>query len=106
MVYERVNGEASPLFRFGVGQDDKHPNVNIVGFDQGGTSLPDRDYYLKSDTRTLKIQDAYKNYIISLFTLTGTSADDANKNASYHFQYRNRIGKSTVEPCGYCAIRM
>ena len=42
MAFERVSGEASPLFRFGVGQDDKHPTVNIVGFDQGGTSLPDR----------------------------------------------------------------
>ena len=96
LVYERVNGEASPLFRFGVGQDDKHPNVNIVGFDQGGTSLPDRDYYLKSDPRTQKIQDAYKNYIVSLFTLTGTSADDANKNAATIFNIETVLAKAQL----------
>jgi len=96
LVYERVNGEASPLFRFGVGQDDKHPNVNIVGFDQGGTSLPDRDYYLKSDPRTQKIQNAYKNYIVSLFNLTGTSADDANKNAATIFNIETVLAKAQL----------
>ena len=96
MVYERVNGEGSPLFRFGVGQDDKHPNVNIVGFDQGGTSLPDRDYYLKSTPRNQKIQDAYKNYIISLFTLTGTSAADAANYAATIFNLETILAKAQL----------
>jgi putative endopeptidase len=96
LIYERVNGEGSPLFRFGVGQDDKHPNVNIVGFDQGGTTLPDRDYYLKSDERTLKIQDAYKTYIISLFTLTGTGANDAQKNAATILGIETTLAKAQL----------
>jgi putative endopeptidase len=96
LVYERVNGEGNPLFRFGVGQDDKHPNVNIVNFDQGGTTLPDRDYYLKTDARTLKIQDAYKTYIISLFTLTGASADDAQKNAATILSMETILAKAQL----------
>jgi putative endopeptidase len=96
MVYQRVHALGSPLFRFGVGADDKHPNVNIVGLDQGGTSLPDRDYYLKSDPRTLKIQEAYKNYLISLFTLTGTSADEAAKNAAIIFQIEKTLAKAQL----------
>ncbi len=96
MVYQRTVGIGSPLFRFGVGQDDKHPNVNIAGFDQGGTSLPDRDYYLKSDPRTKKIQDAYKNYIVTLFTLTGTSADDAAKNAETIFSLETVLAKAQL----------
>ena len=55
IVYERTNGEGGALFGFGVGADSKHPNKNIVQFGQGGTSLPDRDYYLKDDARTKKI---------------------------------------------------
>ena len=96
MMYQRTVGEGSPLFRFGVGQDDKHPNVNIVGFDQGGTSLPDRDYYLKSDARTKKIQDAYKTYIVTLFTLTGTSAGDAAKNAETIFNLETVLAKAQL----------
>ena len=96
LVYQRVHALGSPLFRFGVGADDKHPNVNIVGLDQGGTSLPDRDYYLKTDPRTLKIQEAYKNYLISLFTLTGTSADEAAKNAAIVFEIEKTLAKAQL----------
>ena len=96
MVFQRVHALGSPLFRFGVGGDDKHPNVNIVGLDQGGTSLPDRDYYLKNDPRTLKIQEAYKNYLISLFTLTGTSADEAAKNAAIVFDIEKALAKAQL----------
>jgi putative endopeptidase len=96
LVYQRVHALGSPLFRFGVGADDKHPNVNIVGLDQGGTSLPDRDYYLKNDPRTLKIQEAYKNYLISLFTLTGTSADVAAKNAAIVFDIEKTLAKAQL----------
>ncbi|MDB5031524.1 M13 family metallopeptidase [Mucilaginibacter sp.] len=96
MVYERVNGEGSPLFGFGVGQDSKHPTKNIVEFGQGGTSLPDRDYYLKDDARTKKIQDAYKHYIVTLFTLTGTGKADAEKNAATIFTMETTLAKAQL----------
>ena len=96
LVYQRVHALGSPLFRFGVGADDKHPNVNIVGLDQGGTSLPDRDYYLKGDPRTLKIRDAYKTYLINLFTLTGTSPDEAAKNADIVFNIEKTLAKAQL----------
>src|SRR6202012_3555087 len=96
MVYERTHGEGGPLFRFGVGQDDKHPNRYIVSFGQGGTSLPDRDYYLKSSDRNLKIQAAYKNYIIALFTLTGSSQDDAAKNAATIYGMETTLAKAQL----------
>lgn len=96
IVYQRVHALGSPLFRFGVGADDKHPNVNIAGLDQGGTSLPDRDYYLKNDARTLKIQDAYRTYLINLFTLTGTSEKEAAKNAAIVFNIEKVLAQAQL----------
>jgi putative endopeptidase len=96
IVFERTHGEADPLFRFGVGPDDKHPNKNIVNLDQGGTSLPDRDNYLKSDPRSVKIQDAYKQYIVNLFTLTGVNHDDAVKNAETIFNIEKTLAKAQL----------
>jgi putative endopeptidase len=93
VVYERTHGEGSPLFGFGVSQDSKHVTKHIVEIGQGGTSLPDRDYYLKSDARTKKIQDAYKQYIITLFTLTGISEDAAAKNATTIFNIEAALAK-------------
>jgi putative endopeptidase len=96
LVYERTHGEGNALFGFGVGQDDKHPNKNIASFNQGGTSLPDRDYYLKNNARNRKIQDAYKNYITTLFTLSGSSADDAAKNAVTIFNIEKTLAKAQL----------
>ncbi|MEQ8424366.1 MAG: M13 family metallopeptidase N-terminal domain-containing protein, partial [Cyclobacteriaceae bacterium] len=47
IVYQRTHGVANPLFNFFVGQDRKHPDVMAPQLAQGGTSLPDRDYYSK-----------------------------------------------------------
>jgi putative endopeptidase len=96
MIVERVNGDASPLFGVGVGADSKHPTVNIVEFRQGGTSLPDRDYYLKDNDRNKRIKEAYKKYIVTLFTLTGTSPDQAAKNAETILTIETTLAKAQL----------
>ena len=94
MITDRVNGDGSPLFGSGVGADSKHPNVNIVDLRQGGTTLPDRDYYLKDNDRNKRIKGAYTKYITTLFTLTGTSADDAAKNAATILNIETALAKA------------
>lgn len=54
-----------------VGADAKNSSMNIVDFYQSGTNMGDRDYYLLKDDATLKIQQAYRQYITKLFTLAG-----------------------------------
>lgn len=71
----RTRGLGSPLFGFRIDQDDKDVNVYIPFISQGGTSLPDRDYYLKQDARNKNIREEYVKYIADLFVLSG---DDAN----------------------------
>jgi putative endopeptidase len=95
-IYERTHAIAGPLFAFAVGADSKHPNVNIASFYQGGTTLPDRDYYLKDDARTLKIQNAYKQYIVNLFTFSGTDTKQAVKNADIIFGIETKLAKAQL----------
>ncbi|RFZ95171.1 M13 family peptidase [Mucilaginibacter conchicola] len=96
LIYERVNGVGSPLFGFGVGQDSKHVDNYITQLRQGGTSLPDRDNYLKDDARSKKIQDALKTYISTLFTLTGSQQDAATKNANTIFEMEKKLANSQL----------
>lgn len=70
------------LFGFYVGQDDKDVNTYIPGFSQGGTTLPDRDYYLKSDTRSKMIRDEYVKYITDMFKMVGDDEATAMKKAN------------------------
>ena len=92
----RTQGLGSPLFGFSVGQDRKQATKIIAQLGQGGITLPDRDYYLKSDARTLKIQDAYKNYITQLFALSGTTEDLAKKNAETIFALEKSLAAAQM----------
>ena len=96
MTYDRSHAVSDPLFGVGVRQDSKHPTRYIVGFNQGGTSLADRDYYLQSDPRSKKIQAAYKQYITDLFTLTGSSPEQAEKDAGIIYNIERDLAKAQL----------
>lgn len=81
-AYLRTTGLAAPMFSFYVGQDRKNVNKYMAQLGQGGTTLPDRDYYLKDDSRSVKIREAYDKYMTTLFTLTGNSLAEAKKKAA------------------------
>lgn len=57
-----------------VSADQKNSTLNILHFSQTGLGLPDRDYYFVEDPSVITIQEAYKNYLTSIFELVG----DAN----------------------------
>ena len=96
VAYLRTTGAGSPMFGFFVGQDRKNPNTMIPQLSQGGTTLPDRDYYLKDDARSQKIQVAYKNYITTLFTLTGAPKATAEKNAETIFNLEKKLAAAQM----------
>ncbi len=96
IIYQRSHGIGFPLFGFFVAQDRKHPDRMAVQFSQGGLSMPDRDYYLKSDARSKKIQNAFSVYIVSLFTLTGTPEEQAKKNAETIFSIEKKLAKAQM----------
>ena len=83
LVAEEQKMENGSMIGFYVGPDDKQSNVNIAQFYQTGIGLPERDYYFKTDSSTLAIQNAYKKYLSSLFELTGTDAIAAENPDSY-----------------------
>ena len=92
----RVNGAASPLYGFSVGQDRKNVEVMMPQLSQGGTTLPDRDYYLKQDGRNAEIQTAYKKYIATLFELSGINKTDADKNSETVFALEKQLAAAQM----------
>jgi len=92
----RTYGAGSPFFGFNVGQDRKYVKNIIPQLSQGGTTLPDRDYYLKNDTRSQKIQESYKIYIIRLFSLSGSNQADAEKAAETVFNIEKALASAQM----------
>src|ERR1051325_5878688 len=68
------------LIAFQVAPDQENSSMNMGHITQAGIGLPDRDYYFKTDSATLSIQQAYKKYLADLFILTGSDSILAQKN--------------------------
>lgn len=76
----RINGLGNALFGMGVGPDRKNVMKYIPSVSQGGTTMPDRDYYLKDDKRSTTIRNAYKVHLKKMFMLAGE--DEITSSAS------------------------
>ena len=96
VAYLRSHAIASPLINIGVRQDAKNVTRYIVGISQGGTTLPDRDNYLKDDARSKSIRDAFLQYISNLFMLTGVKETTAKANASKILQLETSMANAQL----------
>jgi putative endopeptidase len=94
--YLRTIGLASPMFGFYVGQDRKNIEKMVPQLGQGGTSLPDRDYYLKSEGRNLTIQEAFKKYITTLFMLVDEPTAKAEKYANQIYDIEKKLATAQM----------
>lgn len=92
----RAQTVASPFYRIGVGQDSKDVTKYIISIGQGGTTLPDRDYYLKNDARSQKIRTDYIAYITKLFNLTGESNVNAMAKAVIVMQIETALAQAQM----------
>jgi len=96
ITYMRVNGLGGALYGFGVGQDRKNVTKYMVNVSQGGTTLGDRDYYLKDDSRSLKIREAYDTYMTTLFTLVGNTEAVAKQKAKTVFTIEKALAEAQM----------
>src|ERR1700737_3737268 len=61
----------NPLFNF-YSQSDLHNADQVIAYiDQGGLTLPDRDYYIKDDSDKVEKRQILVDYATQLFTLAG-----------------------------------
>src|SRR6185437_13835016 len=84
------------LFGFGVGPDDKNVKEEICQFGQGGLGLPDRDYYFDKDAQTVKVRDAYKQYLPSMFKLMGEDEATAKKDADAVYNLETKLASASM----------
>jgi len=59
------------LFAFESDQDFKNSSQVIAEVDQGGLGLPDRDYYFKTDDKSVELRRAYVAHVQKMFELLG-----------------------------------
>ncbi|MDR6763878.1 putative endopeptidase [Flavobacterium sp. 2755] len=93
-VVNEVKAGNPSIIAFGVSPDQKNSSMNIAEIYQTGIGLPDRDYYFKSDSSTVAIQESYKKYLTALFQQTGSDAIEAKKNADLVYDIDKQLAAS------------
>jgi predicted metalloendopeptidase len=85
------------LFSFGSGADFKNAKEVIAQADQGGLALPDRDYYLKDDPKTVELRKAYVEHVTNMFKLLGDSPEKAAAEANVVLNIETALAKGSMD---------
>jgi len=78
-------------FGFYVGQDAKNSTQYLGYLSQGGTGLPDRDYYLKDDARSREFRAKYELHVAKMLELAGDSPALAKARARVVLDLETRL---------------
>jgi putative endopeptidase len=85
------------LFQSGSQPDFKDASVNIAAVDQGGLSLPDRDYYVKDDARFADVRKQYGPHVQKMFELAGRTPAEAAKAAATVMGIETDLAQGSLE---------
>jgi putative endopeptidase len=88
---------ATPFFAFNSAQDAKDATQVIADLDQGGLGLPERDYYLKTDDKSVELRKKYVTHIARMFQLLGNSPDVASKKADVVMAFETALAKGSLD---------
>jgi len=86
------------LFGFGVSPDDKNVTKEICQFGQGGLGLPNKNYYFDKDDRTVKIRNAYQQYIPKMLMLMGEDSVKAKKDGADIYKLEVTLATASMTP--------
>jgi predicted metalloendopeptidase len=88
---------AGVLFTFGARPDPKDSNRTIAMLGQGGLSLPDREYYLKTDAKSVEIRQRFLQHVKNMFQLAGDSEENAAAKSRTVLEFETLLAKASMD---------
>ena len=84
---------------FGAGSEPDFKDVNsvIAVVDQGGLGLPERDYYLKEDAKSVELRQKYVEHVGKMLQLLGDSPEQAKAGANAVMQLETALAKASYD---------
>lgn len=99
--YLKINAEfkmwgiAHPWSSY-VGVDEKNSSRHLLQLSQSGMGLPDRDYYLKTDSASVDIQDKYKIHLAKMLELSGYESGKATEAANGIYAFESKLAQAAM----------
>ena len=91
-----VDVDGSFFFNADSTQDPTDSDQVIAAEGAGGLGLPDRDYYLKADPKSVELRAKYAAYIAQLFTMSGEAPAQAKADAESVLQLETALAKASL----------
>jgi putative endopeptidase len=88
---------ANVLFSFDSTQDFGDATQVIAEADQGGMGLPDRDYYIKDDPKSVDLRNQYVAHVQKMFELLGDAPDKAAAQAKVVLAIETSLAKGALD---------
>jgi putative endopeptidase len=86
------------LFGFGSLPDLKNSAMVMAYTGQGGLSLPNRDYYTKTDEKSVKLRDDFVKHVANMFQLVGDTSEQAITHAQTVLAVQTRLAQNSRTP--------
>ena len=83
-------------FAFQSDQDYKNSSQVIAQVDQSGLGLPDRDYYLNTDAKSVELRQAYVAHVQRMFQLLGDSPEVAATEAPTVLRIETALARGSL----------
>ena len=91
------NATFAPLFGLSAIQDYDDAQKTVAQFDQGGFSLPGRDFYSKDDAKSQEIRKKYQEHIANMLKLSGESQAQATADAAIVMQIETELANAAMD---------
>lgn len=88
---------ARSVFSFYPLADLHDATTAIANLDQGGLTLPDRDYYLKTDPKSVETRQKYLAHVENMFRLLGDSAEQAKTGAKLVLALETELARASMD---------
>ncbi len=85
------------FFNFSSSPDMKDSMHMIGDLDQGGLGLPDRDYYLKTDAKSVQLREQYLAHVQKMLELAGEPAAKAAADAQAVMRIETALAKASLD---------
>jgi endothelin-converting enzyme/putative endopeptidase len=85
------------FFVFDSQPDFKNSSRTVANIQQGGLSLPDRDYYLKTDPKSVEIRQHYAEHVAKMLELAGQPAETAKAQAKMVLDMETILAQNSTD---------
>jgi endothelin-converting enzyme/putative endopeptidase len=91
------NQTNAPFFGFTGQQDYDDASKVVAQIDQGGLSLPNRDYYINTDDKSVETLKKYRAHVQKMFVLAGESQAQASADAGTVIELETALAKAQMD---------